>query len=382
MDRSDPNHRRESYHSAPFSLHQAQSKRRRTALEAQKERRTHAIEAARSSFRDLDFMEDLSLDGASDASDSDAPPPGVPVKQPPQSPDQSEVPPVISKTKRKSFKPKFKAWAKNLLSHPETLDLRHSLPEGLESDWRAVVIPKGKRCLLATSTDSANGNTILYSRVAGRTLARFKTVLPADCLLDTVWDASHSVLWVLDVMKWRSQYLVNCDADMRAFFVSSKLSELETQPYTPSDPSSPSRPTASTPVLVLPVPSCSSPLTPSSLLPLLSSLSTPSSMPALVYAPAPPSPSSPSLSPPQPAFSAQTVSIPFVPDGLLLYLSAAHYESGSTPLVGWVPLEVKEPEVRGAEGVERFRELVEAWERRGGEAAVALSGEEVQMDGS
>ncbi|GAA5824785.1 hypothetical protein JCM11251_005340 [Rhodosporidiobolus azoricus] len=372
MNRSDPNQRRQSYHSAPVSSSGGQRKRRETALAAQKERRTHAIEAARSSFQQLDWMEDLSLDGGSDESDSAAPPPGVPIQQPPQSPEQAEAPPNISKIKRKAFKPRFKAWAKNLLSHPETLDLRHSLPEGLETDWRVVVIPKGKRCLLATSTDSTTGNTILYSRVAGRTLARLRTVLPPDCLLDTTWDASLGVLWVLDVMKWRSQYLVNCDADMRAFFISSKLSELDTQPYTaPPDPSNPSRPTSSTSMLILPAPSYGPPLTPSNLIPLLSSCSTPSSMSTVVFR----SPSFEGLSP-------QTVSIPFHPDGLLLYLSAAHYESGTTPLVGWIPLEVKEREMRNAEGVDRFRELVEAWDKRGGEAAAVSSGAEVQMDAS
>jgi hypothetical protein len=97
-------------------------------------------------------MEDLSL-SASDT-DSDVVPSSLPVGAPPLSPSTgAPTSPVISKTKRKAFKPRFKAWAKNLLSHPETLDLRHSLPEGLERDWRAVVVPKGKRCLAATSTD-------------------------------------------------------------------------------------------------------------------------------------------------------------------------------------------------------------------------------------
>ncbi|GAA5853282.1 hypothetical protein JCM8547_000269 [Rhodosporidiobolus lusitaniae] len=377
---ADPNHRKESYHARPASSSADQEGRRRTALEAQKQRRTHAIEAARSSFQSLNFMEDLSLDGASDDSDSDAVPLHLPAT--PASPplDGTGSPlPAISKEKRKRFKPKYHAWAKNLLCQPEMLDLRHSLPEELETDWRAVVCPKGKRCLIATSTDSLNGNTILYSRVAGRTLARLKTVLPPDCLLDAVWDSSLSVLWILDVPKWRGQYLVSCEAEMRAFFISSKLSELETQPYLPPNPSfSPSVSPASRPTLVLPVPSYT-PLTPSTLLPLLSSLSSPSAMPAAVFAPSPPSPSSPS--PANPPFSLQTTSIPFTPDGLLLYLAAAHYESGSTPLVGWVPVEVKDAELRDKEGVGRMRELVEAWERRGGPAAVANGGEEVQMDG-
>jgi hypothetical protein len=106
-------------------------------------------------------------------------------------------------------------------------------------------------------------------------------------------------------------------------------------------------------------------------------------MPAVVFGPSPPS--SPSLPQPStPTFSLQTLAIPFVPDGLLLYLSAAHYESGSTPLVAWVPLEVKEEGERGKEGVERMKELVEEWERRGGEAATGWTDEggEVVMGGA
>ncbi|GAA5979569.1 hypothetical protein JCM11641_007872 [Rhodosporidiobolus odoratus] len=367
----DPNHRRESYHSAPLTPSSAQNRRRRHALDAQKERRTHAIEAARSSFRELDFMEDLSLAG-SDNSDWEQD-----VEQHPSLPSQTaQISPVISKAKRKAHKPKYVSWAKNLLTWPETLDLRHSLPEGLETEWRAVVCPHGKRCLVATSTEGVYGNTILYSRVAGRTLARLKTALPSDCLLDAVWDSSQSVLWVLDLMKWKGQFLGDCEAEMRAFFLSSKLSELPSQLYQPSGGNSSNR-SALKSTLVLPVPSKAPPLMPLTLLPLLNSLAEPAAMPCQVLIPAPSSSDSTS-----PSFSPQTVQIPFQPEGLLLYLGSAHYESGSTPLVGWVPLRVTEEGMKEAEGVERLRHLIEEWESRGGEAAIALRGEEVQMDGA
>ncbi|GAA6010550.1 hypothetical protein JCM10207_001360 [Rhodosporidiobolus poonsookiae] len=391
MAHLDPNHRRQAYHASPHTALSAQAKRRQTALDAQKQRRVHAVEAARDpSFRSLDLMDGLSLDGAS-ASDSDADSDAVPASLPPTAPpavDEAGAPaPVIAKTKRKAFKPKYKPWARNLLSYAETLDLRHSLPEGLESDWRAVVVPKGKRALCATTTDTVNGNTILYSRVAGRTLARHRTVLPPDSLLDVVWDAAQSVLWVLDICKWRGQYLVDCDAEFRAFFLTSKLSELPTQPYIPpsSSPASPSpssrtRPPSSHPLLVLPAPSYAPPLTPAVLLPLLVSLSAPSAMPVRVLAPSPSSPSStPSASPP--AFAPTDLSIPLGPTGLLLYLSTAHYPSGPTPLVGWVPLSsAVEAEARQAEGTERMAELVREWEGRGGAAAMGRQ-EEMREDG-
>lgn len=152
---ADPFGRRKSFHAAPPSAHSTQALRRHQALDAQRQRRTTAIEAARTAFRDLDDLGDLSLAGSS-ADEADSPPP------PPLGTAQSEstdrhpeeaAAPVISKTKRKAFKPKYKAWAKNLLSYAETLDLRYGLPEGIQSDWRALVVPKGKRCLCATASE-------------------------------------------------------------------------------------------------------------------------------------------------------------------------------------------------------------------------------------
>lgn len=138
-------------------------------------------------------MEDLSLDASSASEEEYAPAP--PTAHSPPPPTGEAIAAKVSKTKRKAYKPKFKSWAKNLLSYAETLDLRYSLPAGLENDWRAVVVPKGKRCLCATASDqgassppdlwqfaafskqadagsapsdvTAGNNTILYSRVAG-----------------------------------------------------------------------------------------------------------------------------------------------------------------------------------------------------------------------
>ncbi|GAA6026670.1 hypothetical protein JCM8202_005053, partial [Rhodotorula sphaerocarpa] len=211
---SDPFDRRKSFHAAPRPI-STQAARRAQALDAQKQRRTTAIEAARTAFRDLDDLEDLSLAGSSEDDQDSPPPPDTATQTHSASAPDHGVGAGAKQRRRKGPKPRFKAWAKNLLSYAETLDLRHGLPDGIETDWRAVVVPKGKRCLCASAADQGANNTILYSRVAGRALGRFRTVLPPDCLLDTVWDAHLGVLWVLDVCKWRSQYLVQCEADMR-----------------------------------------------------------------------------------------------------------------------------------------------------------------------
>ncbi|BGP27220.1 snurportin-1 [Rhodotorula toruloides] len=365
---ADPAHRRASYLAAPLTAHSSQEKRRQLALEAQKQRRTHAIQAARASFRELDPMEDLSLDASSASEEEYAPAPPTAHSTP--SPRGQAIVAKISKTKRKAYKPKFKSWAKNLLTYAETLDLRYSLPAGLENEWRAVVAPRGKRCLCATASDQAGNNTILYSRVAGRALGRFNTQLPSDCLLDAIWDPDLAILWILDLCKWRSTYFVECEAEMRAFFLSSKLAELPKQPYVPPTIEIPPGTTNTRPLLVLPAPSHAPPLTPSVLSPLLSALSGPSppaqTIPVEVFFPSDPSD-------PTQLFPT-LLDIPLHPTGLLFYLSHAHYESGSTPLVSWVSCSPNvERGMERGEGVERMRELVEEWAVRGGPAAVVVN---------
>lgn len=129
----------------------------------------------------------------------------------------------------------------------------------------------------------------------------------------------------------------------RFFFLNSRLSELPPQLHNPF-PSTVSRP----PILLLPVPTLSPPLTPTSLLSLSSSLLLPSLFPALVLLPTP----SPSLPLPQ------TVEIPFLPTGVVLYLSKAHYESGLTALAGWIPVKVEDEEEKKVAGLERFVQLL------------------------
>lgn len=144
----------------------------------------------------------------------------------------------------------------------------------------------------------------------------------------------------------------------RAFFTSSKLSELSTQLYIAPTPTL-AIPTVSTrPLLILPCPSYSSPLTASALLSIMPSLASSCSFNVSVLQPSSASPAS---------VTEKTIQVLFEPSGALLYHRESHYESGTTPLVNWVPREV-EPGREKAEGVARLRELVEEWESRGGEA--------------
>lgn len=82
---------------------------------------------------------------------------------------------------------------------------------------------------------------------------------------------------------------------------------------------------------------------------------------------APPAPEASGPDPtPLPTTITTTVTLPLHPTGLLLYLSHALYESGSTTLVGWVPCPAGIADgMEGGEGVRRMGELVQEWEREG-----------------
>lgn len=107
-------------------------------------------------------MDDLSLTPAGSDSDSDdafadPPQPTSPIPSTSTLPTDPTHHPTIhhhlstsSRHRKASHRPKHKAWAANLLSHAETLNLSAGLPEGLETEWSAVVVPKGKRCLCVT----------------------------------------------------------------------------------------------------------------------------------------------------------------------------------------------------------------------------------------
>lgn len=123
--------------------------------------------------------------------------------------------------------------------YAEQLELTR-LPRGLERDWSAVVIPIGKRCLCSTF-NAANGtflpylfrtpsldrslkvsfacigrkNTELLSRVSGRTILSTTTILPPETYLDCVYDASLGVIWIIDVIRWRTNFLVDSEQEFR-----------------------------------------------------------------------------------------------------------------------------------------------------------------------
>jgi hypothetical protein len=90
----------------------------------------------------LSALDDLALSPSSSSDEAD---------EPMELAIQSEHHPAKKVAKKKAHK----RWSKNLLSFAEHLDVSRSLPKGLETDWNAVVTPKGKRCLAVVSSTAS-----------------------------------------------------------------------------------------------------------------------------------------------------------------------------------------------------------------------------------
>ncbi|MBW0466516.1 hypothetical protein O181_006231, partial [Austropuccinia psidii MF-1] len=229
--------------------------------------------------------------------------------------DEPSNPGVQSKNKYRRYR--------NRCMSAESLDLSDGLPEEFEQNWIMVgPIPKGKRCL-ALSFGVQNRrkmdapNTILLSRKSASLIGSFTTGLPSDCILDCVYDSESQVLWVLDLLKWKDQAMIDCEANFRFWWRDSKISELGPQ----------NMPTSANLLIML--------------IPVLPGFSNATVATVTCHMMAHPSATQmfPVLSGTSDG-SSMLHTIKFQHDGLLFYLQSATYESGETTLAGWVPLQV------------------------------------------
>jgi len=249
--------------------------------------------------------------------------------------------------------------------------IAHGLPADLEGGFVAVApVPVGKRCLVVTHQScgllGAVPNTTLRSRVLGKPLIpRFPSPLPPltvlDCILDPNW-RQNGILHVLDVLRWKSQDIGDCETPFRFWWRDTRLAELPRFP----PPSASARSSSNLqhlspmseqpthyrfpyPTRLIPVPYYTDTTLPSlssRIIPLARSLrsvvveiptsSTPtfsfsidSSMDIDNSAPPPSFPTMPVLT---------STSIDVVPDGMLLYTAQASYEPGTSPLSSWIPI--------------------------------------------
>ncbi|KAI5124675.1 hypothetical protein M0805_004283 [Coniferiporia weirii] len=396
--------RRKSYKSPPTELRQPQQARRAQALEEQKRKRLQRVDAA----RQLEQFAGLSLGVSSDEDgDEDVPQLGeshktmggvaqfasmlsvIDAEPPPES--RSPSPYVEhgdgkTKKKKKTNKGKKKAskWA-NKCMYAELLEMREDklwtgswdndnlsrhdgLPDDLETAWVGLApVPVGKRCLAVTMQSAGVSgivpNTTLRSRLLGKVLIHpFPSPLPPntilDCILDENW-RTNGLLHVLDVVRWKSQDVGECEASFRFWWRDTRLSEMPTWPHPPPHKSSFSHADqTSHPIYRFPYPTTFAPVpytTPISFDLILSELLSQARSGRAVRLKLPVLPdmrnsggdgeemqvdSSHGQDTMQGLWSAdrmQDVDVPIKSDGLLLYVGEASYESGESPLSVWVP---------------------------------------------
>ncbi|KAI0367206.1 hypothetical protein BV20DRAFT_970852 [Pilatotrama ljubarskyi] len=231
--------------------------------------------------------------------------------------------------------------------------LRDGIPDDIETGWVAVTpVPVGKRCLAVTHQTSGIAgvvpNTTIRSRVLGKPLMKpFPSTLPPqtvlDCILDENW-RDNGILHILDVVSWKGQDLADCETPFRFWWRDTRLSELPSFPPPPN--AAPPEKQATTyqfphPTTFVPIPYHTDTTLPHLLSTLIPFTRTTRTIPISVPVPAPQGAEAEAtmdLDGAMPLVQLQTVQAEVQSDGMLLYVSQATYEPGTSPLSSWVPL--------------------------------------------
>ncbi|KAG6840317.1 hypothetical protein C0991_007467 [Blastosporella zonata] len=358
-----------------------------TALQEQKRRRAERFE----STRNLDTFADLTLGISDDENDVDAdefipaPPSGSiaqyapmllqpvdplsitthvkPIQLSPHPESNIELsPPEAASTsstkssplpakkhkKKRKGKSKPNKWADGcmyaelleMVDDPSEAWTGDGLPADLENGWVALApVPQGKRCLAVTQAAvGAPSHATLRSRLLGKVLLnRFPSTLPPhtvlDCVLDTRWK-ENGVLHVLDVIKWKGQDISDCETAFRFWWRDTRLGEL---PFSGPPPKAADSMTSAYtfpyPITLLPVPYHIDTTIPSFLTHIVPSVRIPRSVGILA-----PTPTSEGMDVDSSLGAVQWTNVTIEPDGMLLYVKAASYEAGTSPLSSWVPI--------------------------------------------
>ncbi|XP_058012685.1 snurportin-1 [Ahaetulla prasina] len=168
------------------------------------------------------------------------------------------------------------------------------VPPDLDQEWLFVVCPTGKRALVVAS----RGTTATYTK-SGFCVNRFPSLLPGGnrlnsatgkeyTILDCIYNEVQQTYYVLDVMCWRGHPVYDCQTDFRFYWLHSKMEE-------ETDLSEKSR------------------LNPYRFVGLKSYSCSSANLCEVL-----------------------AMTFPFEVDGILFYHKQAHYNPGSTPLVGWL----------------------------------------------
>ncbi|KAI6016195.1 hypothetical protein EDC04DRAFT_2903467 [Pisolithus marmoratus] len=375
----------------------SQEARRMRALEEQKRRRAQKYDSA----RNLDAFADLSLGPSDDEGDEDVADEPVIIRegiagyaslakepadlQPPDGQEQHMEdiarPKKRNKNKRKRAKAKASKWADKCM-YAELLEMKEEpsvwadgngepddgLPSDIEQGWVAVApVPIGKRCLAVThqSASEPSSSSKHYSPfppLGEDATCSFPllTTTTDDLGLhsDTDW-RKNGIVHVLDVIKWKGQDVADCETPFRFWWRDTRLAELpkfsppssifhfslandQDQAQSAQKPGPYRFPY---PTSFVPIPYHTDTTLQSlfsSIIPLARSTR---EISVEVPASAPFQPSSPAAMSvdttydPIEALSSKTVTSQIRSDGLLLYVTQASYEEGTSPLSCWVPIQ-------------------------------------------
>ncbi|TYZ61531.1 hypothetical protein PybrP1_006855 [[Pythium] brassicae (nom. inval.)] len=196
------------------------------------------------------------------------------------------------KTREERVKRRREHFARQLMVPEWMVDVPRDLNgkgSELGAGWYVLPRPEGKRCLVV-----ANSGLTVARIPSGSILKKFPSALPsgshktnssteAYCILDCIFHEHDSTFYVLDVMCWKGYLLYNCTTEFRLYWLRDKLSESAISTATPANP-----------FRFLPVPCYESDE--------------------------------------HGIMEAYSTTFPFLKDGLLFYLKAAHYELGLSPL--------------------------------------------------
>jgi hypothetical protein len=93
------------------------------------------------------------------------------------------------------------------------------IPTDLE-DWHLMRLPAGVFCQLVVRRGDC-----IHRDAVGRVLRRFKSCLPANTVLDCVYESSGDEYWAYDLLSWRGHLYHDCSAEFRAYWLQTKLEE-------------------------------------------------------------------------------------------------------------------------------------------------------------
>ena len=114
------------------------------------------------------------------------------------------------------------------------------VPIDLAQQWLVAARPAGRRCLVTTS----GGSTRAHSR-HGKPRT-FPSALPngsratrsglCACELDCIFCEEDQTYYILDVLRWKDQAMIDCPSDFRLWWLASKLTEGNASVQTSTNP--------------------------------------------------------------------------------------------------------------------------------------------------